>query len=252
MTTSLAELLSGAWLGVQAVTKSARATATSLRNFIGSGSRRRQWGHDSARSGPYAGSNRACNGKARDAANGASGNGFLGPSTARDGGRQSHDKERPHHSHFPRREKYPGQFLTTGESPAKSPLTAKSANDPSPAITTGDRPLAQGPVREVRSALQLQIIAPSWRLSHSGPDSQLSDFCISRQSYAPMQAHLRSPSGVSKQLNVAQAFERARNNAATMLSMRRADRISPSIFHGGILTLDTCPRYQNSARWRRS
>jgi|GEM_PF-3171330 len=34
-TLPLAELLSGAWLGVQAVTKSARATATSLRNFMG-------------------------------------------------------------------------------------------------------------------------------------------------------------------------------------------------------------------------
>jgi len=34
-TLPLAELPSGAWLGVQAVTKSARATATSLRNFMG-------------------------------------------------------------------------------------------------------------------------------------------------------------------------------------------------------------------------
>ena len=157
-----------------------------------------------------------------------------------------------HGAHFPLNEKYLGQFLTVGESPAKSPVTAEPPNDPSPAITSGGRPLAQGPVREVRAALQLQIIAPSWRSSHSGPDLHLSDFCSSLQSSAPTQAHLRSPSGASKQLNVALAFEHARNNAATMPHTRRANRISPSISHGGILTLDTCPRYQNSARSRRS
>jgi len=118
-----------------------------------------------------------------------------------------------------------------------------------PAAISLLRPLAQGPVREVRAALQLQIMAPSWRSSHSGPDLQLSDFCISLQSFAPTHAHLCSPWGVLKQLNFALAFGHASKNAATILSTRRADRIAPSISHGGILTLDTGPRYENSARW---
>ena len=57
----------------------------------------------------------------------------------------------------------------------------------------------------MRAALQLQMIAPSSLLSHSGPDVQRSEFFISLQLPAPMQAHLRPSPGVSKQLNAAQA-----------------------------------------------
>jgi hypothetical protein len=46
------------------------------------------------------------------------------------------------------------------------------------------------PAFEVRAALQLQMIAPSSPLSHSGFDLQLSEFFISMQSFAPIQAHL--------------------------------------------------------------
>lgn len=112
-------------------------------------------------------------------------------------------------------EKYRCQFLTTGESPANCGPVQRA-------------------VREARAALQLQIMAPSWRLSHSGLAWQLCDFCISLQSPDPTQAHLR-PSGVSKQSNVAQAIEQASNNAATTPNMRRADRISPPMSRGGIL-----------------
>jgi hypothetical protein len=77
----------------------------------------------------------------------------------------------------------------------------------------------QRPVGEARAALQLQIMAPSWRLSHSRLDWQLSDFCSSLQSAEPMQAHLRLPSGVSKQLKFAQAFEQASTNAAAIISI---------------------------------
>ena len=77
--------------------------------------------------------------KAGDAANGASGNGFLGPGAAHSSSSQSHDnkkRERPHHQNFPLTENYRGQFLTTGESLARSPLTAEPANSASPVITT--------------------------------------------------------------------------------------------------------------------
>jgi hypothetical protein len=81
-----------------------------------------------------------------------------------------------------------------------------------------------------RSALQLQIRAPSSLSSHVKPDLQLPDFCISRQFFPPIQAHLRSRCGVAKQLKVAQASEIASNVAATIANARRAARISPSIF----------------------
>jgi hypothetical protein len=84
-----------------------------------------------------------------------------------------------------------------------------------------------GPVCEVRAALQLQIGTPSSLWSHVGSVLQLSDFCIALQFSTPMQAHLCSPSGVSKQLKVARASEGARDNAS--ISRRRAVRISPSI-----------------------
>jgi hypothetical protein len=70
--------------------------------------------------------------------------------------------------------------------------------------TVGGLTARSRPIVEVRTALQLQIIAPSSLLSHSGPDLQLLEFCISLQLFAPMQAHLSAPSGVSKQLKVAQ------------------------------------------------
>jgi hypothetical protein len=83
--------------------------------------------------------------------------------------------------------------------------------------------------RPVRAALQLQIMTPSSLWSHVGSDLQLFDFCIALQFSTPMQPHLCSPSGVSKQLKVARASEGARDNAATSVSRRRAVRISPSI-----------------------
>jgi hypothetical protein len=58
---------------------------------------------------------------------------------------------------------------------------------------------------------------------------QLSEVFISAQLSAPTQAHRRSPSGVSKQLKFAHAAECVRSDAATMVSTRRAFRISPSI-----------------------
>jgi hypothetical protein len=125
----------------------------------------------------------------------------------------------------------------------------RSITHPSQFLTPSQSPANCGPVqravREARVALQLQIMAPSWRLSHSALAWQLCDFCISLQSPDPMQAHLR-PSGVSKQSNVAQAIEQASNNAATTPNMRRADRISPPMSRGGILPLDMRPRYENS------
>jgi hypothetical protein len=62
-------------------------------------------------------------------------------------------------------------------------------------------------------------MAPSWRLSHSRLDWQLSDFCNALQSTEPMQAHLRLPSGVSKQLKFAQALGQATANAAAIISI---------------------------------
>jgi hypothetical protein len=63
----------------------------------------------------------------------------LGPGAAHSSSSQSHDnkkRERPHHQNFPLTENYRGQFLTTGESLARSPLTAEPANSASPVITT--------------------------------------------------------------------------------------------------------------------
>src|SRR5262249_6128477 len=59
------------------------------------------------------------------------------------------------------------------------------------------------PAFAVRAALQLQMIAPSSPLSHSGSDLQLSEFFISLQSLTPMQAHLTHSPGVAQQLNSA-------------------------------------------------
>src|SRR5215510_2514811 len=53
------------------------------------------------------------------------------------------------------------------------------------------------PAFAVRAALQLQMIAPSSPLSHSGSDLQLSEFFISLQSFRPMQAHLTPSPGVA-------------------------------------------------------
>lgn len=94
-------------------------------------------------------------------------------------------------------------------------------------VRTRTRPVAQGRAFAVRAALQLQIIAPSSPLSHLRSDLQLSDLCISLQLSAPMQAHLRSPCGVSKQSKCALAFEcarRARGPAGMSAAVRRGAR----------------------------
>jgi hypothetical protein len=76
--------------------------------------------------------------------------------------------------------------------------------------------------------VQLQITAPSSALSHLGADLQLFDLCISLQLSTPIQAHLVSPAGVSKQSNLALAVECASSSVSRMIAMKRAIRMSPS------------------------
>ena len=64
-----------------------------------------------------------------------------------------------------------------------------------PNMSANDPEQTQGRIRsptafEGCAALQLQMIAPSSPLSHSASDLQLSEFFISVQSFAPIQAHL--------------------------------------------------------------
>ena len=87
----------------------------------------------------------------------------------------------------------------------------------------------QGPVFTLFAALQLQMTVPSARSSHCGSELQLSEVFISVQLSAPTHAHRRSPSGVWKQLKIAQAAELDRNAATSKANKRRAIRISPSI-----------------------
>src|SRR4029450_7797541 len=87
----------------------------------------------------------------------------------------------------------------------------------------GGRPLAF----EVRAALQLQTIAPSSPLSHSASDLQLSEFFISVQSFAPMQAHLNPSPGVSKQLNSAVASQLQPSDANVTVTTRTAPLMAP-------------------------
>jgi len=84
-------------------------------------------------------------------------------------------------------------------------------------------------VLEVLTALQLQIMAPSSLSSHLKPWFAAARFLQFNAIPSAMQAHLRSPWGVSKQSNVAWACA----IAAAMATVRGAARISPSIPQGG-------------------
>ena len=57
---------------------------------------------------------------------------------------------------------------------------------------------------------------------------QSPDFSISSHCLTPMQAHLRPSLGVSKQLKVSDT-ECVKASSSTMVSVRRAARISPSM-----------------------
>jgi hypothetical protein len=99
----------------------------------------------------------------------------------------------------------------------------KSANDPEQ---------TQGRIRsptafEGCAALQLQMIAPSSPLSHSASDLQLSEFFISVQSFAPIQAHLDPSPGVSKQLNSAVASQLQPSDANVTVTTRTATLMAP-------------------------